>query len=350
MIRVISIYVSFLIALLFVGAAFAQSAPADLTGAMSQSGSLEQSGLQAALQSAPPQLKAQATVVDDVIRVGDLWDNTGAKAQTPVARAPQPGHHLTLDARWLASMATTVGIDWRPASNYDRLVVDRAGQSVDISAVETELREALSMEGLPKDAEFEISNRSSMSIVIPTDVQPTLAIKDVMIDSRTQRFSAMLEVPAGSPQAVHVKIMGRTFMTTRIPTLARAMGRGETITSRDIVWVGVRDDSMRQDCVTDAQQILGMEPKALLKAGVPIRMAELEKPVLVGRNTLVTMILQTPLMTLTSQGRVSEDGSLGDLVKVTNLQTKQVVEARVQSNGTVLVAAVPAARPIASAY
>lgn len=344
MIRVISIYVSFLIALLSVGVAFAQSAPAD------QSGSTGQSGLQAALESGPPQLKAQASVADDVIRAGDLWDNAGTKAQTPVARAPQAGHHLTLDARWLASMAASIGLDWRPTSNYDRVVVDRSGQTVDVSAVETELREALTMEGLPKDAEFEISNRSSISIVIPTDVQPTLAIKDVMIDSRTQRFSAMVEVPAGSPQATRVKVVGRTFMTSRIPTLARAMGRGETITSRDIIMVGVRDEAMRQDCATDAQQILGMEPKSLLKAGAPIRMAELQKPVLVARNTLVTMILQTPLMTLTSQGRVSEDGSQGDLVKVTNLQTKQVVEARVQSNGTVLVAAIPATRPIAAAY
>lgn len=333
MIRVISSFISFLAVALFIGAALADPVSSELL-----------------LQSGPPQLKGQATIADEVIRAGDIWDNIGAKAQTPIARAPQPGRHLTLDARWLSAMANSAGIDWRPSSNYDRIVVDRAGQNVEINTVETELREALSMEGLPKGAQFEISNRSALSIVIPTDAQPTVAIKDVVIDPRTQRFSAVAEIPAGSPQATRVKITGRTFMTTRIPTLARAMGRGETISERDIVWSEVRDEALRQDCVTDAQQIIGMEPKTLLKVGAPIRLTELQRPILVGRNALVTMILQTPFMTLTSQGRASEDGGLGDLVKVTNLQTKQVVEGRVQGSGTVLVAAVPSARPIASAY
>jgi flagella basal body P-ring formation protein FlgA len=366
MIRVISSIISFLAVALFVGAAFAQPdvTKADAAKAeprrtfatllaetqQTDGGQAPQAGTEMTLQAGPPQLKGEATVAGDVIRAGDIWDNAGNKAQTPIARPPLPGSHITLDARWLAAMASNTGIDWKPSSNYDRIVVSRAGQSIDIGTVETELREALAMEGLPKTAQFEITNRQSLAIVIPADAQPTLAIRDVVIDPRTQRFSAVAEAPAGSPTATRVKISGRTFVTTRIPTLAHAMSRGEIINERDIVWTEVRDDAMRQDGVTDARQIIGMEPRNLLKAGQPVRMAELQRPVLVARNSLVTLVLQTPYMTLTSQGRAVEDGGMDDQIKVTNLQTKQVVEGKVQGSGTVIVAAVPTARPIASAY
>jgi len=39
----------------------------------------------------PMQLKTGASVTEDVIRVGDLWDNAGNKADLAIAKAPQPG-------------------------------------------------------------------------------------------------------------------------------------------------------------------------------------------------------------------------------------------------------------------
>ena len=151
--------------------------------------------------------------------------------------------------------------------------------------------------------------------------------------------AATVEAPAGSPQATRVKVAGRTFSTTRIPVLMRAMNKGDTIGSQDLIWAEVRDDNLRQDLVVDPKQLIGLEPKQLLKANSPIRLADLQRPMAVSRNGLVTMLLQTPFMTLTAQGKAMDDGGIGDTVRVTNLQTKQVIEARVQAAGTVVVSA-----------
>ncbi len=293
----------------------------------------------AAADDLPMQLKPAVTITQDVIRVGDLWDNAGSKADLAIAQAPQPGKRVTLDTRWLVALANNNGLDWRPTTAFDRTIVERSGQNIDLNLVETELREALTLEGVPPTSTFEITNRQALSVVIPADAAPTIAIKDLVIDTRTQRFNATVEAPAGSPSAVRVKIAGRTMSTTRMPVLIRAMNRGETITAQDLVMTDVRDDNLRQDLVIDPKQLIGLEPRLLLKSNIPIRLADLQRPMAVSRNGLVTMQLHTPFMTLTTQGKAMEDGGVGDVVRVTNLQTKQIVEARVQGPGQVVVAA-----------
>ena len=288
----------------------------------------------------PLQLKPSAAVTQDVILVGDLWDNAGAKATQPVARAPQPGKRVTLDSRWLGNLAASNGLDWRPASAFDRIVVERSGQTIDVSLVESELHDALAMEGLPATSSFEISGRQTLSIIVPSDAPAKVAIRELVMDTHNQRFAATVEAPAGQPNAQRVKIMGRIFSTTRLPMLVRVMNRGEVITAQDLVWSDVRDDNLRQDLVTDPKQLIGMEPRQLLRANAPVRLAELQRPMAITRNGLVTMQLQTPYMSLSTQGRAMEDAGIGDTVRVTNLQTKQVVEARVQGPGLVVVNAV----------
>jgi flagellar basal body P-ring formation protein FlgA len=290
-------------------------------------------------EALPLQLKVGASITDDVIRVGDLWENAGEKADLAVAKAPQPGHRVTLDVRWLSSLATRNGLDWRPLSAFDHIVIERTGQTLDTNLVETELREALALEGVAKSSTFEITNRQALSIMIPGEGKPTIAIKDLVVDSRTERFNAVVEAPAGSPTSVKIRINGRILTTTRLPVLLRAMNRGEVITALDLGWEVVRDESLHQDMVVDPKRIIGMEPRQLLKANAPIRTADIQRPMAVNRNSLVTMILQTPFMTLTAQGTAMDDGGVGDTVRVTNKLTKQVVEAKVQGQGTVIVAA-----------
>ena len=288
----------------------------------------------------PPQLRSAAAIDGETIHLGDLWDNLdGDKAATSVVASPQPGKHITLDARWLAAVAQNNGIDWRPATNFDRVVVSRSGQQVDAQTIEAELREALDMEGLPKGSGFEITNRASLGVTIPVGVEPNVAVREVVLDLRTQRFSAIVEVPAGSPSATRLKVSGRTFTMSRLPVLTHTVNRGETIGDRDVEWLEVREENVRRDIALDPRELVGMEPRFQIKAGVPVRIGDLQRPVMVTRNSTVTMVLKTPYMTLTAQATAINDGGHGDIIKVTNLQTKQIVEAKVEGPGTVSVTA-----------
>jgi len=285
----------------------------------------------------PPQLRHSVTLEGDVIRLGDLWENAGEKAEVPLAKAPEPGKHITLEARWLAAVANAYALDWRPATPFDRSTIERAGRSVDIRAVETELREALTLEGAPNGATIELANRGSLRILVPVGTDQTIGIRDLNYDPRMNRFSAVVEVPAGAANATRFKVNGSVFASTRIPVLSHAMGRGEVISENDIEWADVREEVVRRDIVTNLRQVVGQEPRYPLRAGAPIRTAEIQKPVSVARNSAVTIIVRTPFMVLSAQGRATEDGSVGDVIRVTNVQSKQIVDARVEGPGQVSV-------------
>lgn len=285
----------------------------------------------------PPQLRPAVTLENDVIRLGDLWENAGDKAEVPLARAPEPGKHITLEARWLAAVANAYALDWRPATPFDRSTVERAGRAIDIRAVESELREALALEGAPTGVTVELANRGTLKIMVPVNVDPTVGIRDLSYDPRMNRFSAVVEVPARAANATRVKVNGSVFTSTRIPVLAHAMGRGEVISENDLEWADVREEVVRRDIVTSLRQVIGQEPRYPLRAGAPIRTAELQKPVTVARNSAVTIIVRTPFMVLSAQGRATEDGSVGDVIRVTNVQSKQIVDARVEGPGQVSV-------------
>lgn len=285
----------------------------------------------------PPQLKPSVVLNGDAITLGDIWENIGDKAGTPLANAPAPGKRITLETRWLMAVAQSYGIDWRPASPFERSVVERAGQSVDIRTIETELREALTMEGAPVGASIEISNRQQLHIVIPASASPTVAVKDLAYDPRMNRFQAVVEAPAGAPNSVRFKVMGSVYASARIPVLAHAMGRGDVIREDDIQWVDVREEVVRRDIISNARMLVGQEPRYQLRAGVPVRTNEVQKPVVVAKNSSVTIMLRSKFMTLTAQGRAIEEGSVGDVIRVTNVQSKQTVDARIEGPGQVSV-------------
>jgi flagella basal body P-ring formation protein FlgA len=54
---------------------------------------------------------------------------------------------------------------------------------------------------------------------------------------------------------------------------------------------------------------------------------------------LVTIILKSPKMTLTAQGKALDDGSDGDTVRITNTQSNKVIEAEVTGPAKVAVLA-----------
>jgi flagella basal body P-ring formation protein FlgA len=285
----------------------------------------------------PATLKASAMIESDMVKLGDLWENLGAKGETLLAPAPQPGKRIVADARWLVAVAQSYNIDWQPASNFDRIVIERAGQMVDARLIEAELREALAMEGVRGSFDFDFGNRQSLSMMVPAGQSTEIAIRDVAWDPRNSRFAATVEIPAGSPNAVRQRVNGRVFAVSRIPVLARHMNRGDVITEKDVEWAEVRDEVTRRDIVTDPRAMIGQEPRFQVRPGVPVRMSDLQRPVLVSKNSLVTISLRTPFMSLTSQGKAVEDGGKGDIVRVTNLQTKRTIEAVVDGPGMVAV-------------
>jgi flagella basal body P-ring formation protein FlgA len=270
-------------------------------------------------------LRALSTVEDGLVRLGDLFDDLGTGGDIAVAYAPAPGRRLTFDAAALIEIARNYRISWRPQSRFDRVIVERAGRLIPKSEIATRLIEALKAEGVRRDVDVELYGRT-IELAVPNDAAAALDVRNLSFDRQTGRFSAIVAA-GGDSSAYRLAVSGRVHETSPVPVLRRAMGPGDVIRKDDIETLRLREDRIGRDVVTDASKLVGMTPRQRLRVGEPIRDNDTRPPVLVSRNSTVTIVLQTGSLTLTAQGRAIEDGAKGETIRVTNMQSKKTIEA-----------------------
>lgn len=279
-------------------------------------------------------LRTVSTVEDGLIRLGDLFEDLGTGADIAVAYAPAPGRRLTFDAAALMQIAQAYRISWRPQSRFDRVVVERAGRVVQKSEIVSRLAEALKADGARNDMEIELFGRN-VEMAVPLDAAAALDVRGLSFDRQSGRFNAV--IVAGGDGGFRQPVSGRVHETTPVPVLRRAMAPGDVIRKDDIEIIRTREDRIGRDVVTDPAKLVGTTPRQRLRAGEPVRDNDTRPPVLVARNSTVTIVLQTGFLTLTAQGKAVEDGAKGDTIRVTNVQSKKTIEAVVSGPDFVIV-------------
>ncbi len=288
----------------------------------------------------PLTLKPRIVVEDDVVRLGDLFEglarNQPEKAEVPVARAPEPGRRIELSARWLAAVASTYDLDWQPRSALDRSSLERASNSISRSEIESSLVRALAARGFDGSISL-LFDQPDVTFHVPREAEPTLAVAALSIDPTNGRFVAEIVAPAEGTPAGSLRVAGRAVEMIEVPVPARRLEPGDVITERHLTWTAVRADSLGRNIVRDPRSLLGKSPRRPLHAGEPVRDNELEAPVVVGKNSLVTIRLVRGNLMLTAQGRALDNGADGDLVRVMNTKSNKIINAVVVSAGTVEV-------------
>lgn len=284
----------------------------------------------------PVTLAQSVTIDDDVVRLGDLFHNVGPKkAKIAVAYAPRYGGRVILDANWLSRVARSHRLRWRSSSRFDRVVVKRASQKIDREQIESAVHNALVRRANGDKLKVELDNRA-LALFLPPDAAPTILVKDVRVNDRNGRFSALVVAPADNPIAERT-VHGKVFAVVEIPVLGRRLGRGEVISSNDIEWIEIAARRIQRDVITEARQLEGMSPRRFIRPRAPVRVGDVRRPILVTKGSAVTIVLRTPLMILTVRGRAAENGSKGDVIRVLNTQSKIIVDAVVVNGSTVLI-------------
>ncbi len=289
--------------------------------------------------AAPVVLNERVDIDGTIIRLGDLFGGLGEKAGIAIAYAPEPGKRAYFDVNWLYRVARRYGIAWRPVSLKQRTVVERRSIVIGAEEIKDHILAALVEKGIDADVSIELNNRMQR-LYVPGDGSATMAVEDISFNPNTRRFAANIIAPVDGPAPTRTRVTGRIFKMLEIPVLSDRLARGEIIRERDIKWIEIRSKRAGGNVITDESDLIGMAVKRGLRPGVPIRTSEVGRPVLVARGALVVMILNTPLMRLTSQGKAQENGVNGDTIRVLNTQSNKVVQATVTGYGQVRVISV----------
>jgi len=285
-------------------------------------------------------LRASITVTSDVVRIGDVIDNAGSAAQIAIYRAPDLGTTGSLPtAQVLAALQAhqVIGVDTK---DIKAITVTRLSRTLESKDVELQVAHALEHRGGLGDA-------ANLSLTFDRDVQDlqlevtatgSLQPTSARFEPRSGRFDVSFEIGDDAGTApTKLRFTGTAIETVAAAVVTRDVERNEVLKSSDIV-VERRPKAAVGNDAAIRDRAVGMQMRKQVRAGQPLRIADLGKPDLVQRDQDVTLIFESAGLYLTIRGKALEGGTEGDVVNVLNLQSKRTVSGVVIGRGQVAVA------------
>jgi flagella basal body P-ring formation protein FlgA len=294
-------------------------------------------GAVAGTESLAASLRHHVVIRGDNVTLGDIFDDAGRHAERVILQAPEPGRKIILNVKWLYHAARSYGVDWKPMSTLDQVVLERSTNVISTDHIRETLDIGIRQELSISDRfEIELDNRL-LQMHLPGENLPSINVQTLRVDRQSQRFSAILVGGEGSSRTVRTTATGRFYRLIDIPVLTRRIRGGEIISPQDIRMVTLRADKVDMNALLDPEALIGMSPQRGLSSDRPIKASDIRNPILVAKGSMVTMVFRTEKLMLTAQGKALQDGSENETIRIVNLNTHKTIDGIVTGSGTVSV-------------
>jgi len=288
---------------------------------------------------AAPTLRASVTVTSDVVRVGDLIDNAGSAATIPVYRSPDLGTTGALPVAQVLSVLRGKQVIGVMTGDIKEVQVTRLARTLVHKDLENAVASALERRfGLGDAANITVTfDRGISDMRLDASNSGALQPVATRYDARSGRFDVAFEIANDSnPTPTKLRFTGNAIETVEVAVLARDIDRADILKSSDVA-LERRPKAEVAGEAASRDRVIGMQLRRPMRAGTPIRVADIVKPDFVSRDQSVTVIYQVPGIYLTTRGKALESGAEGDTVSVLNLQTKRTLTGTVTARGQITV-------------
>jgi flagella basal body P-ring formation protein FlgA len=296
---------------------------------------------------AAPVLRANVTVARDVVRIGDVIDNAGSAAQIAIYRAPDLGTTGTLPTAQVLSALRAhqvIGVDTRKLTEIS---VTRLARTLDGKDIERQVARALEhRSGLGEAANLSLTfDRDVQDLKLDASNTGAMQPAAVRYEPRFGRFDVTFEIANDNVSTpTRLRFTGTAVETVEVAVPARNIERNEILKASDVMVERRPKAEAGGDAATRGGAV-GMQARRQLRAGQPLKVADLAKPDLVQRDQTVTLIYEAAGLYLTVRGKALDSGTEGDVVSVLNLQSKRTVSGTVIGRGQVSIS-VATPRPL----
>ncbi|MDA9545064.1 flagellar basal body P-ring biosynthesis protein FlgA [Bradyrhizobium sp. CCBAU 45321] len=300
---------------------------------------------------AAPTLRASVTVTSDVVRIGDLIDNAGSAALIPVYRSPDLGTTGTLTVGQVLSVLRAKQVIGVMTGDIKEVQVTRLARTLASKDIENAVAAALERRfGLADAANITITfDRSVAEMRLDASNSGALQPVATRYDARSGRFDIAFEIANdGNAAPTKLRFTGTAIETVEVAVLTRDIDRADLLKSSDLS-LERRPKAEVAGEPASRDRSIGMQLRRAMRAGTPIRAADLVRPDFVVRDQAVTIIYQVPGLYLTTRGKAIESGAEGDTVSVLNLQSKRTLTGVVTGRGQVTVQGASQSAPMAPA-
>ena len=272
-------------------------------------------------------LRSMTTLEAPMVRIADLFDDAGPGGARVLGPSPAPGNRIVVEAAQLGAIARQFGVDWRPSSVTDRVVLDRPGRPLPREAVFNALHDALSLLGAAADLDIEMPGFTAP--LIPQEAEAHTSVDQLDYDAGSGRFTALLTVTADGMAVNRERVSGHISEMMDLPVLPHRVAVGAVIEAGDTRMTRVRADLVRGEVARVPEQMVGYTLRRSVPPGQPVALADLVRPSAIVKGARVVVELDAPGLTLVAQGVALENGALGERIAVLNPATRATLDAQV---------------------
>jgi flagellar basal body P-ring formation protein FlgA len=283
-----------------------------------------------------PQLNEKVEVQGHLVTLAHLFQNAGMLGHTPVFRSPDPGTTGRISVRRIISAAKARGLKVSVLPAFTRVTITRSSRIIANSELEGLIRDRLENRlpsNLSKGQLVIKLPESFKKLHVDSKLQGELNLSKLDWSARSGRFTAHFALADSDP----IIIKGMASMMIEVGVTTKNILRGETITSSNVALKYVRASGRQRQHFTTLEEMVGLSAKRRLTVGRPISASDLERPKLIQKNQLVTILLEVPGLVIRTEGKALEDATRGDTVKVLNTQSKRIIHATAIASGLVSV-------------
>jgi flagella basal body P-ring formation protein FlgA len=152
-----------------------------------------------------------------------------------------------------------------------------------------------------------------------------------------RRMLILMEAASELGQKRTFWVIAEGRVTARVVRAAQPLKYGAAVTAADVTEQSGELRSTRSRYFNRSAEVVGMVLRRNVAAGEPLTLEDLAEPVLVKSGQTVTLKAGSGGMQLSTLARAEQNGRLGQIIRVRNLESARLVNARVIGAGEVRV-------------
>ncbi len=203
---------------------------------------------------------------------------------------------------------------------------------------EAELADAIQKEfveqGNEDEMEFEFFGGKT-NFVIDEAEQAKVMVSHLKYDEAQNKFSATAEIFADGVSYAQTSLSGRYYVLDEIWVPAQNIDKGERITADKLKKIKVRRNRLKEQFLTDAEKIVGLEAKRALKSGKLIADRDVGAVIIINKGKVVTSVYKSKGMQITAKAEALESGAFGQRIELMNVKSGKKFFAKVVDADTV---------------
>lgn len=187
----------------------------------------------------------------------------------------------------------------------------------------------------PQDIEIQKVNYSGLPVVPAGDLSVEIAAAPQ--ERYAGNVCVTLHFSVDGEKVRSLSVAGKVDVYQNVVQASRPLKQSQVLAEGDIEMARVNVAEALDRYATDVDQIVNKRLLRNVGAHQAISLKDLDKPLVLKRGDMVTMIYSQPGLKVTAKGQVREDGSIGDTVRINNVNSNRVVYCRVIDAETVHV-------------